>query len=160
VIDLDRFKRAQDGPDGFAAALGELEGGRKRSHWIWYIFPQLAGLGQSSAATRYGLQGVEEAMAYLRDPVLRDRLVRVTTAVRAQLERQPPPALVDVMGSEIDVLKLVSSMTLFREVAQRLKASEPLANYAGLADAADAILRRAQRQGFAECRFTRDALGQ
>jgi len=92
--------------------------------------------------------------------VLRDRLVRVTTAVRAQLERHPAPALVDIMGSEIDVLKLVSSMTLFREVARRLMASEPLADYAGLADAADAILRRAQRQGFAECRFTRDALGQ
>ena len=144
---LDRFKHAQDGPDGFAAALAELERGRKRSHWIWYIFPQLAGLGQSPAATRYGLQGVDEAMAYLRDPVLRDRLVRVTTAVRAQLERHPAPALVDVMGSEIDVLKLVSSMTLFREVARR-------AGDQDLAAGADSILRVAKGQGYPECKFT------
>ena len=158
MIDLDRFKRAQDGPGGFAAALAELERGRKRSHWIWYIFPQLAGLGQSAAAIRYGLQGVDEATAYLRDPVLRDRLFRVTAAVLAQLQRDPAPPLVDVMGSEIDALKLVSSMTLFREVARRLNAGEPLADYATLANVADAILRSAQRQGFAECRFTCDAL--
>jgi uncharacterized protein (DUF1810 family) len=147
VIDLERFKRAQDGPSGFAAALAELEGGRKRSHWIWYIFPQLAGLGQSSAAIQYGLQGVDEAMAYLRDPVLRDRLVRMTTAARAQLERHPAPSLVDVMGSEIDVLKLVSSMTLFREVARR-------AGDQDLAAGADSILGVAKSQGYPECQFT------
>jgi len=151
VIDLDRFKRAQDGPGGFAAALAELEGGRKRSHWIWYIFPQLAGLGQSSAAIQYGLQGVDEAMAYLRDPLLRDRLVRVTKAVRAQLERHPAPALVDVMGSEIDVLKLVSSMTLFREVARRTGDQD-------VAAGADSILRVAKSQGYSECEFTLNAL--
>jgi uncharacterized protein (DUF1810 family) len=158
TFDLDRFKRAQEGPSGFAAALAELEAGRKRSHWIWYIFPQLAGLGQSSAAIHYGLQGVDEAIAYLRDRVLRDRLLRVTNAVVAQLQRHPVPALVDVMGSEIDALKLVSSMTLFREVARRLNASEPLADYAALTASADVILEIARGQGFAECRFTRDAL--
>ena len=151
IFDLDRFKRAQDGPGGFATALAELEAGRKRSHWIWYVFPQLAGLGQSSAAIHYGLQGVDEASAYLNDPQLRDRLLRVTTAVLAQLQRDPAPALVDVMGSEIDALKLVSSMTLFREVARRVNDQDLAAN-------ADAILQAAKDQGHRECEFTLKAL--
>jgi uncharacterized protein (DUF1810 family) len=146
-FDLDRFKQAQDGPGGFATALAELERGRKRSHWIWYIFPQLAGLGQSSAATHYGLQGVDEAIAYLRDPELRDRLLRVTAAALAQLQRDPDPRLVDVMGSEIDALKLVSSMTLFREVARRIDDHE-------MAASADAVLQAAKNQGYRKCEFT------
>jgi uncharacterized protein (DUF1810 family) len=146
-FDLDRFKQAQDGPGGFATALAELERGRKRSHWIWYIFPQLAGLGQSSVAIHYGLQGVDEAIAYLRDPELRDRLLRVTAAVLAQLQRDPEPKLVDVMGSEIDAVKLVSSMTLFREVAQRIDDHEVAAD-------ADAVLLVAKSQGHPECEFT------
>jgi uncharacterized protein (DUF1810 family) len=147
VIDLDRFKHAQDGPGGFAGALSELESGRKRSHWIWYIFPQLAGLGQSSAAVRFGLRGVEEAVAYLRDEVLRERLLAVVDAVLAQLQRSPAPALVDVMGSEIDAVKLISSMTLFREVARDIDDRE-------LASRADAVLQAARRQGYRECEFT------
>jgi uncharacterized protein (DUF1810 family) len=147
TFDLDRFKRAQEGPGGFATALAELEAGRKRSHWIWYIFPQLAGLGQSSSAIHYGLQGVDEATAYLRDSVLRERLLRVTAAVLAQLQRDSVPRLVDVMGSEIDALKLVSSMTLFRGVARRIDEQE-------LASQADAILREAKNQGYRECEFT------
>jgi uncharacterized protein (DUF1810 family) len=151
TFDLDRFKRAQEGAGGFATALAELEAGRKRSHWIWYIFPQLAGLGQSSAAIRYGLQGVDEATAYLRDAVLRDRLLRVTGATLTQLERDPVPRLVDVMGSEIDALKLVSSMTLFREVARRVDDPD-------LAAKADAVLDTARREGYRECEFTLSAL--
>jgi len=151
TFDLDRFKRAQDGPGGFATALAELEAGRKRSHWIWYVFPQLAGLGQSSAAIHYGLQGLDEARAYLNDPQLRDRLSRVTTAVLAQLQRNPAPALVHVMGSEIDALKLVSSMTLFREVARRMDDQE-------LAAKADAVLQAASDQGYRECEFTLSTL--
>jgi uncharacterized protein (DUF1810 family) len=147
VIALDRFKQAQDGPSGFATALGELEAGRKRGHWIWYVFPQLAGLGQSSAAILYGLQGADEAAAYLRDRVLRDRLLRVTDAVLAQLQRDPASALVDLMGSEIDAMKLVSSMTLFREVARRIDDRD-------IATRADAILRAARTEGYRECEFT------
>jgi uncharacterized protein (DUF1810 family) len=147
TFDLDRFTRAQEGPGGFTTALGELEAGRKRSHWVWYIFPQLAGLGQSTAAIHYGLQGAGEAAAYLRDRVLRDRLLRVTDAVVAQLQRDPAPALVDVMGSEIDAVKLVSSMTLFREVARRIDDRD-------MATRADAVLRAASDQGYRECEFT------
>jgi uncharacterized protein (DUF1810 family) len=152
-FDLDRFKQAQDGPSGFVTALAELERGRKRSHWIWYIFPQLAGLGQSSAAIHYGLQGVDEAIAYLRDPELRDRLLRVTAAVLAQLRRDPEPRLVDVMDSEIDALKLVSSMTLFREVARRGNDQE-------LASKADRVLQAAKNQGYRECEVTLKELSQ
>jgi uncharacterized protein (DUF1810 family) len=147
TFDLDRFSRAQDGASGFTTALAELQSGRKRSHWIWYIFPQLAGLGQSAAAIHYGLQGVPEAAAYLRDPVLRDRLLRVTDAVLTELQRDPAPALAGVMGSDIDALKLVSSMTLFREVARRIDDRE-------LATKADAILKAAASQGYRECEFT------
>jgi uncharacterized protein (DUF1810 family) len=159
MFDLDRFKRAQErSADGFTAALGELQAGRKRTHWIWYVFPQLAGLGRSVMAARYALHGADEATAYLRDSVLRERLLAVVSAVVEQLQRQPAPALDDLMGSEIDALKLVSSMTLFREVADRLNQSEPLADLAELGAKADAILRVAAKQGFPECASTRRQL--
>jgi len=152
MFDLDRFRSAQArSVDGFNAALAELQAGRKRSHWIWYIFPQLAGLGSSAMAIRYGLQGVPEATAYLRDATLRRRLLVLTHALVTQLQGRPAPALDALMGSEIDALKLLSSMTLFREVARRLSEVEPLADYAELAANADAILGTAAAQGFAEC---------
>lgn len=142
TFDLDRFTHAQDGAAGFARALAELDAGAKRSHWIWYIFPQLAGLGSSPMAEMYGLRGADEAAAYLGHPVLRDRLLSAMNAVR----RQPVP-LRTLMGSDIDVLKLISSMTLFRAVARRAKDDD-------VATAADAIVQAAKRQGFDECQFT------
>jgi uncharacterized protein (DUF1810 family) len=142
TFDLDRFTRAQDGAAGHAQALAELAAGAKRSHWIWYVFPQLAGLGSSPMAELYGLRGVDEATAYLRDPVLRDRLLSAMNAVR----KHSVP-LRTLMGSDIDALKLVSSMTLFREVARRVNDDE-------VAAAADEILRTATRQTFSECAFT------
>ena len=63
TFDLDRFVRAQEGHPGYAEAMSELKAGAKRSHWIWYVFPQLRGLGTSTMAVRYGLDGVEEARA-------------------------------------------------------------------------------------------------
>ena len=94
-FDLTRFKRAQErNPGGFSTALSELEAGQKRSHWIWYIFPQLAGLGHSEMAVAYGLHGVAEAIVYLRDPELRQRLLVLTDIVIAQLKREPEPTLV------------------------------------------------------------------
>jgi uncharacterized protein (DUF1810 family) len=152
MFDLDRFRSAQArSVDGFNTALGELQAGRKRSHWIWYIFPQLAGLGSSAMAVRYGLQGVAEAMEYLRDGTLRGRLLVLTHTLVTQLQGRPAPALRELMGSEIDALKLVSSMTLFRELARRSSRVEPLPEYAELAANADAILNIAAQQGFAEC---------
>jgi uncharacterized protein (DUF1810 family) len=140
TFDLERFIQAQD--RDFEQARRELEDGRKRSHWIWYVFPQLAGLGSSLMADAYGLQGIDEATAYLRHPVLRERLLSVMNVVRAQ-----SVPLRTLMGSQIDALKLVSSMTLFREVARRVKDDE-------VAAPADEILRTAAAQGFSECAFT------
>lgn len=155
MFDLDRFRSAHArSVDGFNTALEELQAGRKRSHWIWYIFPQLAGLGRSAMAVRYGLQGVAEAMEYLRDAMLRGRLLVLTNALVTRLQGRPAPALAELMGSEIDALKLVSSLTLFREVARRLSKVEPLPDYAEIAANADAILSIAAEQGFAECATT------
>ena len=145
TLNLDRFRLAQQ--RDYEQALAELRAGRKRSHWIWYIFPQLAGLGSSPMAQTYGLKGIEEASAYLADPQLRNRLLAVSNAVRAHVDHEPPSALHTVMGSEIDALKLVSSMTLFRDVARRAGDSE-------MASVAEAILAAAKKQGFAECEFT------
>jgi uncharacterized protein (DUF1810 family) len=159
MFDLDRFKRAQDrATDGFNAALGELQSGRKRGHWIWYILPQLADLGHSTMAVRYGLQGAAEATEYLRDSVLRERLLAVTATIVTHLKRQPALALEDLMGAKIDVLKLVSSMTLFREVAARLNQIEPVPELAALAANADIILRIAAAQGVPECAATQRLL--
>jgi len=145
TVSLDRFRLAQQ--HDYERALAELRAGRKRSHWIWYIFPQLAGLGSSPMAETYGLQGTEEASAYLADPELRSRLLAVANAVRAHVDHEPAAALRTVMGSEIDALKLVSSMTLFRKIAQRAGDDE-------MASVAEAILAAAKKQGFAECEFT------
>jgi uncharacterized protein (DUF1810 family) len=155
MADLHRFKNAQESDiEGFAAALSELEAGQKRSHWIWYIFPQLAGLGASPMAVRFGVQGTAEAAAYLRDPVLRDRLLAVTVLVARQLQRPRPPALESVMGSRIDAVKLVSSLTLFGEIARRLDQAEPDTSLRSLAGTASDVLDAAARQGYEQCAFT------
>ncbi len=109
-FDLDRFKKAQE--EDYPYALQEIKAGRKQSHWIWYIFPQLKGLGFSSMSEYYGIDGRAEAQAYIADSVLRARLVEISQALLA-LESNNPT---QVMGYPDD-LKLKSSMTLFSEVA-------------------------------------------
>src|SRR5687767_3375901 len=156
---LDRFRRAQDARDGgFAVALRELQAGRKTSHWIWYVFPQLAGLGRSAYAVHYGLDGVDEAAAYLRDDVLGARLIEAAAAVRAHVCEGGRARLVDVMGSEIDTLKLVSSMTLFAHVATSLNSVDPRPKFALMAAHADAIVDAAAAQGYGACAYTLAAL--
>ncbi len=107
--DLNRFVDAQ--ADDYAQALTEINNGRKRSHWIWYIFPQLNGLGFSEMARFYGIRDIEEATAYLAHPVLGPRLIEISKALVA-LKTQSAS---QVMGSPDD-LKLRSSMTLFSQV--------------------------------------------
>ncbi|MBM2574833.1 DUF1810 domain-containing protein [Jannaschia sp. Os4] len=109
MSDLARFHAAQEG--AWETALAELEAGRKRTHWMWFVFPQLRGLGRSDMAWRYGIDGADEARAYLADPVLRDRLARGATA----LLRHADGDLDAILGT-VDALKLRSSMTLFETV--------------------------------------------
>src|SRR5262245_7606613 len=144
------FRQAQeDSYAGFQAALQELRAGRKRGHWIWYIFPQLAGLGSSSQSRRFGLQGLDEAVAYLRDPVLGPRLMEATAAVVEQVRKGV--ALQTLMGSSIDVLKLVSSLTLFEAAAVRLDERDGLEPSGTLATLADEVLTTALAEGYPRC---------
>lgn len=144
---------------GFAAALREIRSGAKTGHWIWYVFPQIAGLGLSPAAREFSIEGEDEAAEYLRDPELRSRLLSITTAVAEQLRAGDPPALESLMGSDIDARKVVSSLTLFRHVAQRLQAGEPRDEYESLVTVADEVLATAAAQGYGACAYTLKRLG-
>jgi len=109
---LQRFVDAQDDGGTYDRALAELRAGRKTSHWMWFVFPQVAGLGSSAMAQRYAVSGADEARAYLAHPVLAERLRECARALTA-LEGSDPVA---VLGG-IDAQKLRSSMTLFAAVA-------------------------------------------
>ena len=101
---------------GFESALQEIRSGGKRGHWIWYVFPQLAGLGLSPMSQAYGIADAAEAEAYVRDPVLGSRLVTIAGAVADQV--RGGASLQQLLASEVDVLKFVSSLTLFGSVAK------------------------------------------
>src|SRR5262245_37135113 len=107
-FDLERFVEAQ-GPV-YDTALSELRAGRKRTHWIWYILPQLRGLGTSQMSTRYGLESLAEARAYLAHPVLGPRLRECVRTLNALRESDP----VAVLGG-IDAVKLRSCLTVFAQ---------------------------------------------
>ena len=110
--DLVRFVDAQNSGGTYASALAELRRGRKASHWMWFVLPQIAGLGQSPTAVHYGVRGLDEARAYLAHPVLGPRLLECAD-VLASLDATDP---VEVLGG-IDAVKLRSSMTLFAHAA-------------------------------------------
>ena len=113
MSDLARFKKAQEAD--YLQALSEIRAGHKQSHWIWYIFPQIDGLGISSTAKYYAIKDRHEAEDYLKDDLLRERLIEISDAL---LQLQSSDAR-EVMGYPDD-LKLRSSMTLFREVAPHI----------------------------------------
>ncbi len=115
--DLDRFVTAQDEGRTYDLALDELRAGRKASHWMWFVFPQLAGLGRSPTAQRYAIRDAAEARAYLAHPLLEPRLVACAQAL-LDLPGDDPSA---VLGP-VDAVKLRSSMTPFDRVA----AGEPV----------------------------------
>ena len=125
--DLTRFVRAQDAGDTYLHALAELRRGRKTSHWMWFVFPQIAGLGRSSMAQQYALGSLDEARAYAEHPVLGPRLL---DCVRALLEL--PSTTPEAVFGGVDAMKLRSSMTLFtRAVPTQQAFSEVLDRYFG-----------------------------
>ena len=113
-MSLERFVQAQE--KSYAGALAELKAGRKTGHWIWWIFPQLRGLGTSHNSTFYGLADEAEARAYLQHPVLGARYRECLAAVCQHLCQGGVESLT-LMGSDIDVLKLRSSLELFLKVS-------------------------------------------
>lgn len=102
---MERFLKAQE--NSYSTALHEIKNGRKHSHWIWYIFPQLAEIGRSDTAKYYGIKDLEEAREYISNPVLRDRLVEISEALLSVDD-----TAVNILGST-DAMKVRSCMTLF-----------------------------------------------
>lgn len=111
-VDLQRFLDAQE--NTYDAALSELSSGRKSGHWMWFIFPQIRGLGRSRISSLYAIQSVTEAQEYLENKILRSRLVSCAEAVLLHRLRGPQ----EILGP-VDSLKFQSSMTLFASVAPK-----------------------------------------
>ena len=130
-MSLDRFVQAQEA--FYEGALAELKAGEKTGHWIWWIFPQLKGLGTSRNSTFYGIADEAEALAYLQHPILGPRYRECVGIVHGHL-CQGGVAPLALMGSAIDVMKLRSSLALFLKV---VAAPEEI-----FRDQAEAILRR------------------
>ena len=124
LFDLDRFLRAQD--PVFRDVLAELARGRKQSHWMWFVFPQVAGLGFSAMSQRYAIGSRTEAEAYLAHPVLGPRLIECTRLVLAVDGR----TINAILGAPDDA-KFRSSMTLFGAVSDEAVFNEALARYFG-----------------------------
>ena len=106
--DLERFVSAQESGGAYARSLAELRRGRKTSHWMWFVFPQVAGLGRSSIARHYAVSGLEEARAYLAHPVLGPRLRESCEAALGAAD-----ASAEQIFGPVDAMKLRSSATLF-----------------------------------------------
>ena len=138
--DLDRFVAAQEAGGTYAAALAELRRGRKTTHWMWFVLPQLAGLGRSATSVRYAIRSLDEAGAYLAHPLLGARLRETAEVIAASAA---PTA--DALLGSIDAVKLRSSMTLFVHAS----AHEPVfarvldRYFEGIEDAATVDLLRA-----------------
>ena len=110
MMSLERFIDAQK--EDYAIAFREISNGKKRNHYMWYIFPQIKGLGRSSTAKYYGIDGLEEAREYMDDEYLRDNLINISSEL-LKLDTNNP---IDIFG-HVDSKKLRSSMTLFELVS-------------------------------------------
>lgn len=125
----------------------------KTSHWIWYIFPQLRGLGTSNASMQYGIADVAEADAYLCDRVLGERLDEITRALEAHVcDTTTPKSFNEVLG-DIDAMKVVSCLTLFVEVA-RGREAQPMPWVGAFQKSAERVLSAAAQEGYQRCTFT------
>ncbi|MBB5699908.1 DUF1810 domain-containing protein [Sphingomonas yantingensis] len=127
--DLERFVTAQAGV--YPAALAELRAGEKRSHWMWFVFPQIAGLGRSAMAAAYAIGSIEEARAYLAHPVLGPRYLECVEALLMHRGRSAEA----IMGT-VDAMKLRSSLTLFAAAGGGALVEDALGTFFGGADAA------------------------
>ena len=154
--EIERFVQAQAGGE-YERALADIRSGHKRGHWIWYTFPQIAGLGTSHMSQAYAIRDRAEAEEYLRHPLLSQRLRAIAAAAADHLNAGV--ALNTLMGSSIDAAKLVSSMTLFGEVARTLPNGLRTATTEALAGAAEIILSAAASQGYPRCEHTTRLLG-
>jgi uncharacterized protein (DUF1810 family) len=110
--DLQRFVAAQDAGGTYERAVEELRHGRKATHWMWFVFPQMAGLGSSAMSERYAISSLPEAVSYYRHPVLGARLIECVSVLLGLTDR----TAVEIFGS-VDSQKLQSSMTLFMRAA-------------------------------------------
>jgi uncharacterized protein (DUF1810 family) len=110
TFNLQRFLDAQK--NDYADALREIKQGYKQSHWIWFIFPQMRGLGRSPMAENYGIKSIEEARAYLEEPILKKRLIEISSAL---LKHKGKSTAYEILGT-LDAIKVRSSMTLFDHV--------------------------------------------
>ena len=135
TYDLQRFVDAQEEGGTYQRALAELRAGRKTSHWMWFVFPQQAGLGQSAMSRRYAIGSAAEARAYLDHPVLGQRLLECSEALLAHEGHSAR----EILGG-IDAVKLRSSMTLFAAVAPEQPALQRVLDryFDGEADSATA----------------------
>ena len=138
MTDLERFVTAQDSGGTYTAAVAELRAGRKRSHWMWFVFPQIAGLGMSEMSRRYAISSLEEARAYLAHPILGERLEEC-----ARILSELDGLSADEILGPVDAMKLRSSMTLFARAAPENPLFREILDryFGGVADdATDAIL--------------------
>ena len=124
IYELERFVEAQS--KDYQIALSEIRMGKKYSHWIWYIFPQLKGLGRSTFANYYGISNKEEAIAYINNPILNDRLREITRALLANENK----TVKEILGG-IDAMKVRSSMTLFDAISPQDIYAEVLDKFYG-----------------------------
>jgi uncharacterized protein (DUF1810 family) len=147
AVDLDRFEAHQN---DFDRALAEIERGRKRSHWMWYVFPQVAGLGNSEMSRLYAIGSIDEAEAFLLHPALGSAYRRIVDAVWEQVVNRG--VTVHELFSSPDDAKLVSSLTLFAAVATRLPTHS--AGNAEFITHAVEILEAAYAQGLNRCATT------
>lgn len=139
-FNLQRFVDAQDREGAYDRALAELRAGRKRGHWIWFVFPQLEGLGSSEMSRFYAISSLDEAAAYLQHPLLGPRLAQAAEALLALPTRDPE----GVLGG-LDAIKLRSAMTLFSRVDSAAPVFARVLDefYAGARDQATERLLRA-----------------
>ncbi len=140
-FDAKKFLSAQEG--AYKQALAEISSGRKTSHWIWYIFPQIKGLGHSSTSDRYAIESLSEAKEYLADDVLRKRLIEISEALLKQ-----EGSAEKILG-KVDAMKVRSCMTLFREADPKTEVFGKVLDkfYGGKADEKTLeLVRRQQRQ--------------